>query len=131
MKNLLLILLMTISVTVNAADEWFFVSSTDKLNYDVKVGSVRIIKNNAGVPVVVGVGKVTNKANNEISFEQVYVTLSHCAAGYGSLVTVDLNGKVNYDNDFVFGGGTMASTISKFLCDIAQLQQQRAAGQTS
>ena len=39
--------------------------------------------------------------NGQIQFRKNYVRLSDCRAGYGSLATTDLNGRVLYQNDFI------------------------------
>lgn len=103
------------------ADEWMRITSNSGAVYDVKMGSVEFAKTNNGSPIVVGLFRITT-SERVITFEQNYVRLYHCGVGYGLLVTTDLEGKPRYQTDFVSGGGTIASGIAKFLCDVAKVK---------
>ena len=57
-----------------------------------------------------------DKRTKVYSFVQWYVSIADCKAGYGKLVTLDMNGNVRYDNDFVNTGGSVASELAEMLC---------------
>ncbi len=124
MKRLALAFCLATPLCVSAAEKWVEVSSGKNVTYKVRVGSVRVDKNKAGRPIVVGLFSET-KDSGGVVIEQNYVTLSDCAGGFGKLVTLDTSGSVRYETDFAFGAAQVASTIAELLCLIGKKEADK------
>jgi hypothetical protein len=101
-----------------AAQEWITISNTAMGRYDAQAGSLERTTNLRGVPIVALTLRL-RKPDGLISFERNYVSVQDCSDGNGKLVTVNLNGVVLYSNDFLFGGGNVASNIAELICEVA------------
>lgn len=102
------------------ADEWVMVSRTNIFTYEARVGSLeRTHTADNQQPVVVLTFRETELAKQLVKFEKNYVSVAHCQAGQGKLVTTQMDGQVLYDNDFIFDGGSVASTIARTISMVA------------
>jgi len=103
------------------AQEWVVVSRTASSSYEARLGSFVLGRNDANEPIA----QLTLRVRREglVEFEKNYVRLTHCARGQGWLVSVDLNGRYRYHNDFIFGGGNAASIIAETICGLARPSQ--------
>lgn len=103
------------------AQEWVTVSRPKGGgSYDVQVGSFNIGRNDGGEPIALVTMRYVAPGARSITFEKDYVTLKHCAAGQGNLVTMYLTGVYNYHTEFIIGGGNSASVIAEFICGLAR-----------
>jgi hypothetical protein len=118
MKKLIVALMLAASSVMAHSQEWVTLSKAGSTTYDGLVGSVKVIENDGNVKVVVVTGRVSDSATNKITGEMWYVTVSHCRAKQGALVSLDLLGKFKYDNTFVFGMGSVASAIAEIVCNV-------------
>lgn len=102
------------------ADEWVMVSRTNIFTYEARVGSLeRTHTVDSQQPVVVLTFRETELAKRLVKFEKNYVSVAHCQAGLGKLVTAQMDGQVLYDNDFISDGGNVASTIARTIYMVA------------
>lgn len=118
-RRLALGLLVAICATHANADDWLEVGNTDALLWQARTGSGVMSKNRGGKPLVVAAGRIYDKSAKSYNFVKWYVTLDHCAAGSGKLVTLNNDSEFKYENDFVFKGGSVASSIAETLCGVA------------
>lgn len=109
-------ILLIFPVQAIAAEDWIVIASTDAMLWEGQARSLHAAKNNGGQDVVVASGRVIDKASKSIQFERWYVTISACRIGSGKLVTTDLAGTFQFENDFVLKGGNVASSLADMLC---------------
>jgi hypothetical protein len=103
-----------------AAQEWVTISSNQSAIYDALAGSLQhSFTAQTKDPIVAVTIRVTVRESRQVLFERNYVRVADCQAGQGKIVTVDLNGRAKYDNDFIFGGGNSASNIARVICEVA------------
>jgi hypothetical protein len=96
-----------------AQADWIRVASTDDMLWEVKPGSFELRQTKGNVDIAVVVGRVKERKNTRITVEKWYVSLSDCGREMGKLVTLDVDGKFRYENDFVFGAGSVAAGIAE------------------
>ena len=101
---------------VMAAD-WVPLDNTDEMTWEGKAGSLKISTNNSNETVATAMGRFTGK-DRKVEFEQWYVRKKDCSRGAGKIVTTDLDGNFRFENDFLIGGGTVATSIAEMLCSI-------------
>lgn len=97
---------------------WVRAASTDKYVYSIRKGSFEITKTKAGTPIAVVVLQAIDINTQNIKYYQNYVTKGDCLNGLGKLVALDTNGQYMYENDFVFDGDSVASSIASIICSI-------------
>lgn len=102
-----------------AAEDWTLAASSNKIELYAQPGSFIFSKNKASEPIAVVTGKSVDKLTTQIEVEKWYVRLVDCEAKQGKLVTLTIGGEFKYDNDFVFGSGSLASITAKLVCDVA------------
>ena len=106
------------SISALAEDGWSYVAGNDDMQMSGKHGSFQRIKNKAGQDVFVILGKGVNTRTKQVDLEKWYVRAADCARQQGKLVTLTIDGEYKYENDFVFGAGTIASGMAEFICGI-------------
>lgn len=112
--------LLSFFASIEAAEPWIKVSESKETVFDVKAGSLeRTVTDRTNEPIIAFLVRAKDKKSGTTEFEKNYVKLSDCKAGYGKLVTTDLNGKAKYSSDFVLDGGNVASTLAETLCSLA------------
>jgi len=114
------ILSFLLSAGVEAAGEWISLSSTDAYTWEGRAGSLERTVTRGGKQVATASGRVINKKTSQISFEKWYVTEADCRAGYGKLITLNMDGDFQYESEFVETGGTVASSLASMLCSIVK-----------
>lgn len=96
--------------------DWVKLAETDEMVWDGRVGTREFGKTRSGKEMVVATGRTVDKKTKRITFEKWYVLVDHCRAGQGQLTTVDMDGAYKYETDFMFKGGTVASSLAEMLC---------------
>ena len=128
-------LLSSKAAQVSAQAGWTQIGATKLSTFDVKDGSLRNGKTKGGDAFVSIIVRMTSKDDDRIDVSERYVKTSDCANERGALVTLDLEGKFQFKNDFVFGLGTVASSIAEYVCNSANqqsgLSNLRAAASSS
>jgi hypothetical protein len=112
--------------TAHAQQEWYEVGSTDESIWEVQSGSFEETRTKGGDPIVVMISRVTNKSTKRIDLRKTYVPVASCEKRMGKVVTLDLDGKFRYENDFLIGGGTIASGLAEFVCEVHSIRVKAA-----
>jgi hypothetical protein len=115
--------------TALAQDTWVPVSSTLTHVFEVRAGSFEFaVIERTNEPIAAIIVRARELSSSKLQFEKNYVRLSDCRAGFGKLVATDLNGRAKYDNDFIFDGGNVSSTIAETLCALAAAYSKTQPG---
>lgn len=115
--------LLIVSVSSVAADEgWSLIGVSEKANvrYDVKNGSFELTKTKGEVPIAVVIGRVTDSKTLSIAVYKWYVPLQACVDKFGKVVSLNISGEYQFENDFVFGGGNIAAAMGETICGVAE-----------
>jgi hypothetical protein len=102
--------------TAYAQDDWIRIAESDKGVWHVKPGSLEISKTKGQVPVVVVIGRISDKDTKQISLYKWYVSLADCKRQLGKVVTLNVDGTYAFENDFVFSSGNIASAMAESIC---------------
>ena len=86
------------------------------MTWEVKPGSLELSKTKGQVPIVVVVGRVSNQSSRQITLSKWYVSIKDCEREMGKVVTLNLDGQYRFENDFVFGGGNVATAMAESIC---------------
>jgi hypothetical protein len=104
-----------------ADDNWTLISKSDSKTYEARIGSLRPIFTASGEPAAIILLRVVDIATKTIRFVKHYVRIADCRLGYGKIGEADLSGRPISENQFVFDGGNVASTIAQTICMGAEL----------
>lgn len=107
-----------------AQQGWHEVAATDSISWEIQSGSYEETQTKGGEPIAVVISRSTTKANKRIDLEKKYVSLANCRNGMGKIVTLNVSGKYEYENDFVIGGGTVATAIAEFICSVYAIKSK-------
>lgn len=109
-----------ISFSVSAETAWIHIAETDDgTRFEAKPGSFEFSKTRGDIPVAVLVGRQFTLKSKKIDLQKWYVNAVDCKNKMGKLVTLSVSGDFKFESDFVFDGGTIASTIAEFICGVA------------
>ena len=100
--------------------EWVSVASTDDMEWEFRSGSFEETVTKGGESIFVALGRVTGKIDKKIDLRKSYVSVRDCARKMGKVVTLGIDGSFRFENDFVFGGGNVASAMAEFLCGVQE-----------
>ncbi|MBK6593328.1 MAG: hypothetical protein IPG23_11590 [Burkholderiales bacterium] len=103
-----------------AQSDWVRVASSKSSGgvWEGKPSSLEYSKTKAGVPIIVVVGRKSNTTNQEVSLHKWYVTADDCKSKKGKVITLKITGEFDYENDFAFGGDTVATSLAEFVCGV-------------
>ncbi|MDM1715571.1 hypothetical protein [Thiopseudomonas alkaliphila] len=110
------------SVQALAQSDWINIASLpgDSKKLDVQPGSFEFSKTKGGTPIAVVVGKITDTKSANISLYKWYVSLEDCQRKMGKVVSLNVNGEFAFENDFVFGSGSIATVMAETICGVAE-----------
>jgi hypothetical protein len=126
MSKLLSGWLICLAPTVTHAQEWVPLADANNVFYEGRAGSIEYsVTEVTSEPIVTFMLRVRDARQTPplIKFEKNYIRLSDCQAGYGKIVTTDLNGRALYSNDFVLKGGSIAAALADVACGVANSQR--------
>ncbi|MDY0148299.1 MAG: hypothetical protein RBR56_09640 [Halothiobacillus sp.] len=105
-----------------AEDGWTNIGISDKTNvrYDVRNGSFEVTKTKGDVPIAIVVGRITDPRTSNILVYKWYVPLQACVDKLGTVVSLNVSGEYQFENDFVFGGGNIAAAMGETICGVAE-----------
>lgn len=132
LKTILFIIVALVSCLATAASDenWVEVSRTEHGVYAIKKGSLEFTATKGGESVILVLGRAFDLKTSEVSFEKWYVTGTDCGKEMGPVVTLDMSGNYKFENDFVFSGGSVASSIAEVIClvglDVANKQNSKS-----
>jgi len=112
-----------------AESKWVFIaSSTSKQQkFEIKSGSLEISKTRSGTPIAVVIGRDYGPSTSKIDVWKAYVPLKDCISESGIIVTTNMAGEYQYQNEFVFDGGSVASGLAEAICSAAKSQIKEAS----
>lgn len=119
MKRVALVIALCASAGLaHAQATWTDTAETSSYKFSIKDGSFAVTKDKSGEPVAVVTGRSETKLTRTVNVEKWYVRLADCGREEGKLVATDISGKYLYDNDFVFGAGSVASRHAETICAV-------------
>jgi len=123
-----LVLLLCSIATSWAADGWVTIASTNEGGrWEAQVGSLEFSKTRGGDAITVIIGRITFAGTNTVSLYKWYVPLKDCVSGSGVVITLNMSGEYQFENDFVFNGGNVASAMASIICEAAKQAAENAA----
>lgn len=103
----------------DSVDGWVHISTIDQKAYQIQEGSFRFNGDTKGNTLAVVITRVVDQSSNDISLFQWSVPTEDCIAGRGALVAHEMQGNLIGQNEFVFGGGNLASLVAETICGVA------------
>lgn len=122
MKYVLLAAVLTcVSTFANAQSEWINIaaSSEGNMQWDVQPGSLEFSQTKGGTTIAVVIGRVTYKKTSRIDLYKWYVSATDCKKQMGKVVSLNIDGTYQFENDFVFGSGSIATAMAEAICGAA------------
>lgn len=116
MRQILILAAIFLTTVVNAQSKWVNIGNTDESEWDIQAGSFEESKTKGGVPIAVVVGRVTQKKTKQINVLKWYVSVADCNNKMGKLVALNIDGTYRYENDVVFGAGSIGSSVAEMIC---------------
>jgi hypothetical protein len=109
------------SQTALAQTDWVKVASSKSSGgvWEGKSSSLDYSKTKAGVPIIVVVGRKSDTTTQAVSLHKWYVTVDDCRSKKGKVVTLKVTGEFEFENDFAFGGDTVATSLAEFVCGVS------------
>ena len=95
------------------AENWITIAETKESKWAVKKGTFEFSTNKMGEPVWVVIGRTKNRKSLKVDLYKWYVTEFDCGRELGKVVSLDISGVFLFDNDFVFGGETIATSMAE------------------
>ena len=108
--------LAAISLGAISQEKWINVASSDDSSWEVQPRSLEETKTKGGNEIAAVVGRIANKKTKKVELRKWYVSIEDCDRKMGKLVTLDIDGKFQFENDFVFGAGTIATSVAEGIC---------------
>ena len=101
-----------------AESDWVLIAaSDDNINiWEGRKKSQEDTTTKGGIKISVFSGRIFNKKEKSYTFQKWYVSHEDCIAGYGKVVSLDIQGKYQHENDFVINGGNVASAVAEIAC---------------
>lgn len=114
MKNLLtMVVALCAATAVYAQAEWIDIAShPDGTKWAVQAGSLEFSKTKGGTYIAVVVGRTFNPNTSNITVRKWYVSAGDCSRKMGKVVTLDVSGEYQFENDFVLGSGNIAGSMA-------------------
>lgn len=110
-----------LSCSASMEGGWILLASSDDgSKWEAKAGSFEFSKNKNDVPIAVLAGRVVSSKPSKIDLHKWYVSAGDCKNKMGKLVTLNVSGEYQFENDFLYDSGNVASGIAKFICDVAR-----------
>ena len=100
----------------NPEDMWARITFSDNSDISVKTDSLAKAKLSNGQDGFLMTGRNIDKKTKKITLVNWTISKQDCIKKQGTLNTFDINGKYSYDNNFVFGAGSMGSIIAETIC---------------
>ncbi|WP_139213441.1 hypothetical protein [Pseudomonas sp. ok266] len=120
-----------LSYSASAEKNWIgLATSDDGTKWEAKTGSFEFSKNKSDVPIAVIAGRMVSAKPSKIDLNKWYVSAGDCKSKMGKLVTLSVSGEYKFENDFLFESGNVASSIAKFICDVADQAIKNADGKS-
>lgn len=120
-----------LSFSASAETNWISLGETDEgIKWEAKPGSFEFTTNRNKAPIAVIAGRVVNSKNSGIELYKWYVSAADCSKKMGKIVSLSVGGEYQFDTDFMYGSGSVASGIAEFICAVADNQIKKAEGKS-
>ncbi len=123
-------LFLLLSFSASADKSWIGLVSANGSKWEAMPGSFEFSKNKSDVPIAVLAGRIVSSKPAQIDLHKWYVTAGDCNNKMGKLITLSVSGEYQFENDFLFESGNVASYIAKFICDVAEQSIKNADGKS-
>ncbi len=118
-----------LSFSASAGTNWISLGETkDGLKWEAKPGSFEFSTNRNKVSIAVIAGRVLNSKTTDIELYKWYVSAADCSKKMGKLVSLSISGEYQFDSDFMYGSGNVASDIAEFICAVAEDNIKKTKG---
>ena len=104
------------SINLNTENNWQKIAVNDKSEIAVKLDSFTVAKTKSGEDAISFTGRNIDQKSKKVVLVIWSIAKNDCAKQQGKLTTTNIDGKDSYDNNFVFGGGSLGSIISEYIC---------------
>jgi hypothetical protein len=94
-------------------------SAESNMRWDIQPGSLEFSTNKGGSAIAAVVGRITNTKTSTINLYKWYVSGVDCKKKMGTIVSLNISGEYLFENDFVFGSGSVATAIAETICGAA------------
>ena len=64
------------------------------------------------------VSRYFDKQTKKITLNKIYVATSDCIKHSGKIITLNMDGEYQFENDFVFGAGSIGTGNAEFICAV-------------
>jgi hypothetical protein len=119
----LIAVLLTTCISTSAFSEpdWINIATSpdNKSRWDIKPGSLEFSETRGGTSIATVIGKVHDTKTSHINLYRWYVSATDCKNKMGKVVSLNISGDFLFDNDFVFGSGSIATAIAEIICGAA------------
>ena len=110
-----------VSTSSLAESEWVNIAmSNDKSEWDALAGSLEFSKTKGGTAIAIVVGRVKDKKTSQIELYKWYVSAADCKREMGKIVSLGIDGDFKFENDFVFGSGSIGTAMAEVVCGAAE-----------
>lgn len=112
--------LLLFSTTSTAEDDpaWTRFGLTDESEFSFRNGSFEVGQTKGGKAVASLIVQIQRKATKTMDYRRWYVATQDCDAGIGKVVVLDTDGTYLYENDYVEGGASVASSGGDLICRV-------------
>lgn len=120
MKRLAIAAIAFFSLTPSTAEDgWVEIARYEDSIWHVKSGSLEFGKTKGGTPIAAVIGRVSNFKTSEVALSKWYVSAVDCKRKMGKVITLNISGDYQFENDFVEGAGTIATAMADAICGAA------------
>lgn len=117
-----------LSFSASAGTNWISLDeSKDGLKWEAKPGSFEFSQNKKKVAIAVIAGRVVNSRDSQVSLYKWYVSAADCDNKMGTVVSLSVAGEYQFESDFMYGSGTIGSSIAEFICAVAEDRVKKAS----
>ncbi|MES2818967.1 MAG: hypothetical protein V4812_08305 [Pseudomonadota bacterium] len=107
-----------------AEEEWIDIAKSDEgLKWQVQSSSLEFTETEDGTAINLVNGKIINKKKNEVELYKWYVSKKDCKRKSGLVVSTDLDGKFQFENEFVIGDESIAAAMAEVVCTAAKYRK--------
>lgn len=117
MNKRTLILTALLATSAHAEGDWIEIARLeDGTNWSFRKDSFEFSKNKSGDSIALVIGKHVSPQSGKVFLQKYYVTAKDCARKIGKLVTLNIDGTYEFENDFAFEAGNVASSMAETIC---------------
>ncbi|MCS6057028.1 hypothetical protein LNO36_17705 [Klebsiella variicola subsp. variicola] len=93
------------------SSNWISVASNDTTEYSAKKGTFKNIKGESSILMM-----FDNKSDKKIQYYKVGIKNADCDNGYGKLSFYRMDGRLDFQSDYVADGNSVGAGMGDFIC---------------